>query len=147
MVGLIVTGLILSAVTAAHVAAVGVAAVDIKEFAYTPPTLAVPVGTTVRWVNHDEEPHTITSVSGAFGSAGLSHDDAFAQEGIYVSFNERLDAPASWSTPLKIIDGGGWYPQVIGLERPNGTDRWATTVARFFMSGASDYFIEFSRAE
>jgi len=79
LAGLIVTGLILSAVTTAHVAAVGVAAVDIKESAYTPPTLSVPVGTTVRWVNHDEEPHTITSVSGAFGSAGLSHDDAFAQ--------------------------------------------------------------------
>jgi plastocyanin len=79
MAGLIVTGLILSAVTAAHVAAVGAAAVDIKEFAFTPPTLAVPVGTTVRWINHDEEPHTITSVSGAFGSTGLSHDDTFAQ--------------------------------------------------------------------
>ena len=77
--GLIVTGLIASGLTAAHVAAVGVAAVDIKEFAYTPPTLAVPAGTTVRWINHDEEPHTITSVSGAFGSAGLSHDDMFAQ--------------------------------------------------------------------
>jgi plastocyanin len=79
MAGLIVTGLILSAVTAAHVAAVGAAAVVIKEFAFTPPTLAVPVGTTVRWINHDEEPHTITSVSGAFGSTGLSHDDTFAQ--------------------------------------------------------------------
>lgn len=77
--GLIVAGLIVSGLTAAHVGAVGATAVEIKEFAYTPPTLAVPVGTTVRWINHDEEPHTITSVSGAFGSAGLSHDDTFAQ--------------------------------------------------------------------
>jgi len=76
-----------------------------------------------------------------------ARDDAFSQEGIYVSFNERLDAPASWSTPLKIIDGGGWYPQVIGLELSSGTDRWAATVARFFMSGWSDYYIEFSPAE
>ena len=68
----------LSAVTAARVAEVG-AAVDIKEFEYAPPTLAMPAGTTVTWTNHDEETHTITSTTGAFGSAGLGHDDAFAQ--------------------------------------------------------------------
>jgi plastocyanin len=77
--GLIMAGLIVSGLTAAHGGAIGAAAVDIKEFAYTPPSLAVPVGTTVRWINHDEEPHTITSVNGAFASAGLSHDDTFAQ--------------------------------------------------------------------
>ena len=77
--GLMVVGLVAWGVTAPHVGAVGVAAVDIKEFAYTPPTLTVTAGTTVKWINHDEEPHTITSASGTFTSAGLSHDDVFAQ--------------------------------------------------------------------
>jgi len=76
-----------------------------------------------------------------------ARDDTFAQEGIYVSFNTRLDAPNDWSAPVKIIDGGGWYPQVVGLEPSRGTDRWAGQVSRFFTSGGSDYLIEFLPAE
>ena len=53
--------------------------IEIKEFKYGPPTLSVPAGTTLRWVNHDEEPHTVTSVTGAFGSEGLVNDDTFVQ--------------------------------------------------------------------
>lgn len=66
-------------VVAAYVPAATPVAVDIKDFTFSPPTLTVPVGTTVTWTNHDEAPHTITSPSGAFGSAGLSNDDRFAQ--------------------------------------------------------------------
>ncbi len=71
-------------------------------------------------------------------------DDAFTQEGIYVSFNPQLDDPAGWSPPSKIADGGGWYPQVVGLEVARGTDTLAGRSARFFQSGRSDYLIEFS---
>lgn len=53
--------------------------IGIKDFKYAPPVLTVPVGTTVTWVNHDEEPHTVTSTTGAFGSAGLVNEDTFAQ--------------------------------------------------------------------
>ena len=53
--------------------------VGIKEFTYAPPALTVSLGTTVTWVNHDEEPHTVTSSTGAFASAGLVKDDSFAQ--------------------------------------------------------------------
>ena len=53
--------------------------VDVREFAFTPGTVTVARGTTVTWVNHDEEPHTITSAAGAFGSTGLSHDETFTQ--------------------------------------------------------------------
>jgi plastocyanin len=66
---------------AAPAAAAGAAAtVGIEEFAFTPPVLTVDAGTTVTWINHDEEPHTITATNGGFGSAGLSRDDVFSQQ-------------------------------------------------------------------
>jgi hypothetical protein len=75
-----------------------------------------------------------------------TNGDEFGQEGIYVSFNPRLDDPLGWSTPDKIVDGGGWYAQVVGLEETRGTDTWAGRAARFFMSGRSQSIIEFSPA-
>ncbi len=62
-------------------------------------------------------------------------DESFSQEGIYVSMNASLDSPGSWSVPTKIMDGGEWYPQVIGTEDGAGTDKFAGREARFFMSG------------
>ena len=62
------------------VAAVGRAAdVGIKEFKFAPAALQVSAGTTVRWTNHDEETHAITSTTGAFASRGLGNDETFAQ--------------------------------------------------------------------
>lgn len=72
-------------------------------------------------------------------------DESFDQEGIYVSFADRIDNPAGWSLPTKILNGGEWYPQVIGLEEGVGSDRLAGREARFFMSGRSDYIIRFNR--
>ena len=66
-------------VTASHVPAARPANVDIKDFKYGPPVLTVPAGAQVTWTNHDEESHTITSATGAFGSAGLAHDETFTQ--------------------------------------------------------------------
>jgi hypothetical protein len=68
----------------------------------------------------------------------------WVQEGIYVSYSTDLSDPMSWSKPEKILDGGAWYPQVIGLERNLGTDKVATRTARFFMAGASSHEIVFS---
>jgi plastocyanin len=53
--------------------------VGIKEFKFTPAALEIPRGTTVTWVNHDEETHTITSTTGAFASSGLGNDEKFTQ--------------------------------------------------------------------
>ncbi|MGH9350491.1 MAG: hypothetical protein ACRD26_24855 [Vicinamibacterales bacterium] len=72
-------------------------------------------------------------------------DEAFGQEGIYISFSPRLGDPLSWSAPLRILAGGRWYPQVAGIEVGRGTDAWAGRIARFFMAGRSDYVIEFGR--
>ncbi len=67
------------------------------------------------------------------------------QGGVYVSFNPRIDDPAGWTAPQRLFQGGLWYPQVIGLAEGQGTDTIAGPVARFFMSGRSDYTIVFGR--
>jgi plastocyanin len=51
--------------------------VDIRDSRYLPPTLTVPVGSTVRWTNRDEETHTVTSATGRFGSLGLDLDETY----------------------------------------------------------------------
>jgi len=72
-------------------------------------------------------------------------DTKYDQEGIYVSFSPRLDDPRLWSTPSKILNGGSWYPEVIGLDQGIGTDKAAGEWARFFMAGTSQHLIHFTR--
>jgi hypothetical protein len=77
----------------------------------------------------------------------LNHakDSAWSQEGIYISFAPRLDDPSLWTKPVKILDGGIWYPQVMGLEDGSGTDKVAGRQARFFMGGVSQHLIQFTK--
>ena len=44
---------------------------------------------------------------------------------------------------VKIMDGGQWYPQVMGIEDGLGTDKIAGRWARFFTGGTSDHLIQF----
>lgn len=75
----------------------------------------------------------------------LNHarDDNFAQEGIYVSFAADIDDPRLWSPPVKVLNGGRWYPQVIGMQDGSGTDKVAGEWPRFFMSGLSQHLAHF----
>lgn len=66
------------------------------------------------------------------------------QEGVYVSVNRHLEDPAGWSPPMRLVQGGAWYPQVVGLEAGSG-DTEAAARGRFFMGGFSAWSIEFSR--
>jgi len=76
--GIVAAGVV-TLLIGAHALAATPPTIGIKEFKYGPSMLTVPVGTTVTWVNHDEEPHTVTSGTGAFSSAGLVHEDTFVQ--------------------------------------------------------------------
>ncbi len=71
-------------------------------------------------------------------------DEQFTQEGVYVAFAPVLDDPAAWTAPQKLVDGGSWYPQVMGIESGEGSDKQASARARFFMSGESHAFIDFA---
>jgi len=48
----------------------------IKDFTFEP--LTVNAGTTVTWVNTDDEPHTVASDTGLFRSGGLDTNDSFS---------------------------------------------------------------------
>jgi hypothetical protein len=74
-----------------------------------------------------------------------AEDTDWTQEGVYVAFSPDLADPSTWSTPQRLLSGGGWYPQVIGVEVGAGTDRIAGQRARFYLGGRSQYLIQFSR--
>ena len=54
--------------------------VVIDNFTFGPHDLTVAVGTTVKWVNHDDIPHTVveTSSSRTFRSKALDTDDSYS---------------------------------------------------------------------
>jgi plastocyanin len=64
----------------------GMQAAEIKQFAFQPKSLEVPVGTTVTWTNGDGASHSVTAVNGSFDS-GL-----FGQDG---TFSQKLDQPGT----------------------------------------------------
>lgn len=72
-------------------------------------------------------------------------DESYTTEGIYVSYAPRLDDPGLWTAPQKLLNGGRWYPQVVGSSTGTGTDKLAGSSARFFMSGRSEWMINFTK--
>lgn len=52
--------------------------VTIDNFTFTPPELTVPVGTTVKWVNHDDIPHTVVNKDKVFRSKALDTDNSYS---------------------------------------------------------------------
>ena len=52
-------------------------AVKIDNFSFSPATITVPVGTTVRWTNRDDIPHTVVSDDKSIKSKPLDTDETF----------------------------------------------------------------------
>jgi plastocyanin len=52
--------------------------VIIDNFTFTPKDLTVAVGTTVKWVNHDDIPHNVVEKNKTFRSKALDTDDSFS---------------------------------------------------------------------
>jgi plastocyanin len=84
----LVVALVLGPVMGAMLALGAVAAQDatkkeaneitIDNFTFTPKELTVAVGTTVKWVNHDDIPHTIVEKKTTFRSKALDTDDSYS---------------------------------------------------------------------
>jgi plastocyanin len=54
------------------------ASIEIKDFAFNPPTIEVAAGTTVTWTNNDSAPHTVTQDGGGFQSGRLDQGQTFS---------------------------------------------------------------------
>ena len=67
--------------------------VDVSKFAFGPKEITIAPGSKVRWVNHDEVPHTVASAQGqeqVIASKAMDTDDryelTFAKEGDYAYY-------------------------------------------------------------
>lgn len=77
----------------ASVAADAAKTVDVSKFSFGPKEITITPGARVRWINHDEVPHTVASVQGqekVIASKALDTDDqyevAFPKEGDYAYY-------------------------------------------------------------
>lgn len=52
--------------------------VAIDNFSFGPKTVKVAAGTTVKWTNKDDIPHTVVSTDGIFKSHALDTDESFS---------------------------------------------------------------------
>ena len=52
--------------------------ITIDNFTFTPRELTVAVGTAVKWVNHDDIPHTVVEKKTTFRSKALDTDDSYS---------------------------------------------------------------------
>jgi plastocyanin len=78
MRALLVTAALLLAGPAAAPAQTESAQVEIRDQGFSAPSLTVKPGTTVTWVNHDDDTHTVTSTVETFRSPGLDPDETFS---------------------------------------------------------------------
>ena len=67
-----------------------VSTIHIKNFAYVPDTVTIHPGSTVRFIEDDETPHTVTAADHSYDSGDLNQKDTwkhtFATEGTYKYF-------------------------------------------------------------
>jgi plastocyanin len=66
---------------------VATSTVAIRDFAFAPATITVPVGATVTWTNSDQDPHTVSATGGVFRSptldTGATYRYTFTKPGRY----------------------------------------------------------------
>ena len=80
----VIAAMLIGPIIGVMLAAASVAAQDtanvitIDNFTFTPPELTVVVGTTVKWVNHDDIPHLVVNKDKAFRSKALDTDDSYS---------------------------------------------------------------------
>ncbi len=64
--------------------------IEIHGHKYSPATVTVAGGTTIAWVNHDDEVHTVFSTAQAFTSPAIETDETysftFSKPGTYIYF-------------------------------------------------------------
>ncbi len=71
----------------------------VKDFMFMPTPLTVKAGSTVTWINRDDEPHTVVSDAGLFKSGGMDTNE---------SFSFKFDKPGTYHFTCSI------HPRMVG---------------------------------
>jgi plastocyanin len=71
----------------------------IKDFMFTPNSLTVKAGSSVTWVNKDDEPHSVASDTGLFRSGAVDTNETFSY---------KFDKPGSYHFTCTI------HPRMVG---------------------------------
>jgi plastocyanin len=71
----------------------------VKSFMFAPTSVKVKAGTSITWMNKDEEPHTIASDDGLFRSGALDTDE---------SYSFKFDKPGTYHYTCTI------HPRMVG---------------------------------
>ncbi|MEP6638971.1 MAG: plastocyanin/azurin family copper-binding protein [Chloroflexota bacterium] len=73
---------------------------------FTPPTLSIKVGETVRWFNDDAVPHTVTASDRSWDSANFSPGGSFERPCDAVGTYAYVCLYHSWMTGSIVVSGG-----------------------------------------
>jgi len=69
-----------------------------KDFMFNPSPLTVKAGSTVTWINKDDEPHTVVSDAGIFKSGGMDTNESFSHNSTNrVHTTSRARSIRAWS--------------------------------------------------
>jgi plastocyanin len=81
--------------------------VAIDNFMFGPMTVTIPAGGTVTWVNHDDDPHTVSAVDKSFKSPALDTNQ---------TYQRTFDRPGEYAYFCSL------HPQMIGkiIVKPAG---------------------------
>lgn len=100
-------------------------AIDIKDFAFTPRNLTIPIGTVVTWTNRDTAPHTASSDADGWNSGilstGESYSFTFQQAGM---FPYHCNVHPSMHAMI-VVTAGAAPPPTTGLST-GGTGAFAS---------------------
>jgi plastocyanin len=77
----------------------GTTTIEVRDFMFRPMSLTVNAGSTVVWVNMDDEPHTIVSDTGLFRSGALDTNE---------NFSFKFDRPGTYHFTCSI------HPRMVG---------------------------------
>jgi plastocyanin len=71
----------------------------IKDYMFAPNSVTVKAGTTVKWTNKDDEPHTVVSDTALFRSGAIDTDE---------NFSFKFDKPGTYHFTCSI------HPRMVG---------------------------------